>query len=704
MRSCDPESPATTMSCIIDAVRVRRLAGSLLLVLLFGAESSPPTPLEERIERDCEDDVWSAECISVYEQLTALDAPSVEEELAIIRLAGYRNMSQTDLDEYQSVESALLDDLRALVLEAPQYADAVLLLARRTNDREEEVSLMKRVFELEPGHLEAIKDLGFDIWMWEDRQFPVEVAGNELRLADLLLSGYSRMQADHPREGPRKRRLASAIRQIYLDLGRVEQSRQLQDRVATDFGFSTLDFGESGRRDSLSTVCDSATFALGLDRYCMEALEMLVAEANRDRVPLPEEVIENIGRAFKSDTYRTEGRRDIIIQHIDEEPPPLTPTARKLREMLESQPMDVPRSLTHYRTYAEFLSDPTERSQALRRVVELDPSDTRTLYELAGALVAAGDADGARTAYRRVMREDPDLGEYAKEYLIDLEQSLIQSGAAETGRYSGVEARDLRLLKIKSAFTIDSHHLESLQDLSSHPWLSTQVEHVLDTLELDTQQLGSLLEDGYERSPALADVKLGFAQAAYNVYRAGGMPAKAEQVRQRVTRELELRTLDYSDEVREENLGTVCHYFALQLGLEEFCFEALRSLIAASAEMGRQLPDDVIETIERMLRTDLSRVEFERDTNIDPREKPALTESMWIVLGQLLESPGVPRSSDHHRVRAMVLGDPSERIEALRRAVELDPSNLPAANQLVHELLDQGQVQEALQLHRRIYD
>ena len=704
MRSCDPESPATPMSFIIDAVRVRRLAGFLLLVLLLGSESNPPSHLEERIERDCETGVWSAGCISVYEQLTAIDAPSVEERLAIIRLAGYRSSSLKDPDQYQSVESALLDDLRALVLEAPQYADAVLLLARRTNDPEEEVSLMKRVFELEPGHLEAIKYLGFDSWLRQDRQFPVAVVGNELRLADLLLSGYSRMRADHPREGPRKRRLASTIRQIYLDLGRVEQSRQLQDRVVDDFGFSTLDFGESGRRDSLSTVCDSATFALGLDRYCMEALETLVAEANRDRVPLPEEVIENIGRAFKSDRYRTEGRGDIIIQHIDEEPPPLTPTARKLREMLESQPMDVPRSLAHYRTYAEFLSDPTELSQALRRVIELDPSDTRSLYELAGALVAAGDADGARTAYRRVMREDPDLAEYAKEYLIDFEKRLIRGDTGVIRGYTSVEALNRELLAIKRAFTIDSHHLASLQDLSSHPWLSTQVEHVLDTLELDTQQLGSLLEDGYERSLALAEVKLGFAQAAYNVYLAGDMPAKAEQVRERVMRELQLHALDYSDEVREENLRTVCHYFTLQLGIEEYCFEALRSLVAASAEIGRQLPDDVIETIERMLRADLSRVEFERDTNIDPREKPALTESMWIVLGQLLESPGIPRSSEHHRVRAMVLGDPSQRIEVLRRAVELDPSNLPAVDQLIHELLDQGQVQEALQMHRRIYD
>ena len=184
----------------------------------------------------------------------------------------------------------------------------------------------------------------------------------------------------------------------------------------------------------------------------------------------------------------------------------------------------------------------------------------------------------------------------------------------------------------------------------------------------------------------------GSLEAAVAVYEAAldaGDPETAEAVRGRVRRDLELDALDYgAGRVRQESLTLACSDRLFDLGLEDACFSALEMLAETYADHGEALPLDVLGHVvatSAMLR-------FQLATDRAQRGKARLRA--------VLDAHPEPfRSSEHYRAYAATASSWGNRIEALRRAVELDGGNLKARCELAGALALTGAGGEAWSIY-----
>ncbi len=184
----------------------------------------------------------------------------------------------------------------------------------------------------------------------------------------------------------------------------------------------------------------------------------------------------------------------------------------------------------------------------------------------------------------------------------------------------------------------------------------------------------------------------GSLEAAVAVYEAAldaGDPETAEAVRGRVRRDLELDALDYgAGRVRQESLTLACSDRLFDLGLEDACFSALEMLAETYADHGEALPLDVLGHVvatSAMLRLQLA-------TDRAQRGKARLRA--------VLDAHPEPfRSSEHYRAYAATASSWGNRIEALRRAVELDGGNLKARCELAGALALTGAGGEAWSIY-----
>ena len=186
----------------------------------------------------------------------------------------------------------------------------------------------------------------------------------------------------------------------------------------------------------------------------------------------------------------------------------------------------------------------------------------------------------------------------------------------------------------------------------------------------------------------------GSAGAAVAVYEAAldaGDRQKAEAIRERVRRDLELDALDYGPRQRQGSLALACSDGLFDLGLEDSCLSALEMLAETSAANGQMIPRDVLGHVSDAF----GRLEFQARRDGAAERNGYAQRGAARVRSVLDAHPEPFRSSEHYRVYAATAASWGNRIEALRRAVELDVGNLEAMCELAGALVLTGARSEA---------
>ena len=203
---------------------------------------------------------------------------------------------------------------------------------------------------------------------------------------------------------------AEAVYEAALDGGDLERAEAIRARVRRDLGLYALDYGPQRRGDSLALACSDGLFRLGLEDFCLSALETLAATAADNGEIIPDDVLGHVGGALRllrfqallaGSKERNErevlGDRLVGVREMKQ--------GERLRSFLDAHPETL-RSSEHYRTYAAGAPFWGGRIEALRRAVEIDGGNMKARCELAGALVHTGSLDEARTLYADLAAAD----------------------------------------------------------------------------------------------------------------------------------------------------------------------------------------------------------------------------------------------------------------------------------------------------------
>ena len=146
----------------------------------------------------------------------------------------------------------------------------------------------------------------------------------------------------------------------------------------------------------------------------------------------------------------------------------------------------------------------------------------------------------------------------------------------------------------------------------------------------------------------------------------------------------------------EDNLKLACHGILNSIKLEDICVSAVEELVQEASHEELAVPDHVLLQVESTVRTlrDLAcpTIAFQGDEC----RGPVATETDSIArLRAIFKNHGGTWSSEHHRVFAQsFLGD-SERLDGLRTALRLDPTNAQARCDLALALTAREKTDEA---------
>ena len=185
----------------------------------------------------------------------------------------------------------------------------------------------------------------------------------------------------------------------------------------------------------------------------------------------------------------------------------------------------------------------------------------------------------------------------------------------------------------------------------------------------------------------------GGLDAAVAVFEAtldAGDPEKAEAIRERVRRDLELDALDHGQR-RQDSLALACSGGLFDLGLEDTCLSALEVLVETAADNGETIPPDVLGQVGDTFEHLEFRARVAQRSGYAQRAERGAERAR----GVLDDHPEPLRSSEHYRVYATTAPTWGDRIGALRRAVELDGGNLDAMCELAGALVSTGARSEA---------
>ena len=196
---------------------------------------------------------------------------------------------------------------------------------------------------------------------------------------------------------------AEAVYEAAMDGSDPERAEAIRARVRRDLGLETLDYGPQRRQDSLAIACSDGLFRLGLEDFCLSALETLAATAADNGEIVPNDVLGHVGDAFRllrfqallagSKEHRERellGDRLVGVREMKQ--------GDRLRSILDAYPEPL-RSSEHYRAYAAGAPSWEKRIEALRRAVGIDGGNLKARCELAHALEVTGSLDEARTLY-----------------------------------------------------------------------------------------------------------------------------------------------------------------------------------------------------------------------------------------------------------------------------------------------------------------
>ena len=178
------------------------------------------------------------------------------------------------------------------------------------------------------------------------------------------------------------------------------------------------------------------------------------------------------------------------------------------------------------------------------------------------------------------------------------------------------------------------------------------------------------------------------ALAIYRIALDTGARYAGDAIRERLISDHGLDSLDYAPAHRDKSLERACNgwMFDMDLG-ERLCLPALEAFAAEALARGEAIPDDVLRHMGGAFKESEAKGGVGNDTG----------ERLAAILAA---HPETLRSSEHLRVLAKtaILGSP-ERLDGLRRAVEVDSGNLRARCDLAAALTVAGENAEATVLY-----
>ena len=196
---------------------------------------------------------------------------------------------------------------------------------------------------------------------------------------------------------------AEAVYEAALDGGDSGSAEAIRARVQRNLGLDALEYGPQRRQDSLALACSDGLFRLGIEGFCLSALETLAATAADNGETIPPDVLAHVGDAFRLLRFQALlagskehnerellGDRLVGVREMKQ--------GARLWSILDGYPEPL-RSPEHYRAHAAGAPSWGERIKALRRAVGIDGGNLKARCELAHGLEVTGSLDEARTLY-----------------------------------------------------------------------------------------------------------------------------------------------------------------------------------------------------------------------------------------------------------------------------------------------------------------
>lgn len=396
----------------------------------------------------------AAACARLADRLAAAESPTREERLALLK-------ARVRLARRAGQEADDCPGLAAIAEDHPDYAYALYFLADCVpwdapgDGGESAVGLLLRAAEIEPDNFLVLQWLLMLVEGHPPEEAP-RLSGSEIdpsRLAAyreaLYEAGKARavwwravLEDAEPDDPPAD--LQGTIWGGVLEAGRSIHAAAMREgdlaaaaafrvRLRRDLGLDALDYGAGGARASLALACHPSLFPLGMEDACLSGIEKLAARASADGLPLPGYLLNetdlatgSLRRAACRESLGA-GRYGLLMIPPDGCPPEATETTavRRLRAVLEHH--GGARSSEHHRVLAQrFLGD-DYRLEGLRAALRADAGNERARCELAAALTARGDSEGA--AALGGDRECMERGDFAWGDLARLEPLGTDSSA-----------------------------------------------------------------------------------------------------------------------------------------------------------------------------------------------------------------------------------------------------------------------------------
>ena len=307
---------------------------------------------------------------------------------------------------------------RALLVDDSTNIQAMYGLSARTPDEQERERLLRRIVEVDPGQVIALKSLASMVAQTGDS-------------ASLLEAGQLLERAYAAQSNLNKWHLAAEAMSTYKAAGASDRAASLSRRARQESQIqSMMDALGSASTDPartwaiLLTLCNSAAMEVLGAEDCMRGMKSVVdrIDAMRDRA-IAQQLAEKAAVAMG-----TAAQAESRLQDAD---PQWRSTLAGMLESLIARGLG---SAPVYGAYAFITPVASKQLQALEQVVRMVPDDAGSKVRLGLAYLNRGRWDEAAEQFRRAKKLAPESQHGELDYYLDLAAKRMRLGGTPPGR------------------------------------------------------------------------------------------------------------------------------------------------------------------------------------------------------------------------------------------------------------------------------
>ena len=307
---------------------------------------------------------------------------------------------------------------RAVLADDPTNIQAMYGLSARTPDEQESERLLRRIVELDPRQVIALRSLA-------------SIVAQNADSAGLLEAGQLLERAYAAQSNLNKWHLAAEAMSAYKAAGASDRAVSLSRRARQESQIQSMtDALGSASTDPartweiLSTLCYSAAMEVLGTEDCMRGIKSVVEkiDATRDRAiaqQLAEKAAVAMGTAAQAESQ---------LQDAD---PQWRNTFAGMLESLIARGFG---SAPVYGAYAFITPVASKQLQALEQVVRMVPDDAGSAVRLGLAYLNRGRWDEAAEQFRRAKKLAPESQHGELDYYLDLAAKRLRLGGTPPGR------------------------------------------------------------------------------------------------------------------------------------------------------------------------------------------------------------------------------------------------------------------------------